>query len=93
MISMSLRRSTRSASIPPGSAMTSIGTSVATPRPPTAAVECVTSQTWRLMAKFVIALPVFDSMLPIHSRRNAGLSRSGVMSVRSFTSATVTALI
>ena len=83
--STSLRRSTRSASVPPGRAMTSIGTSVATPRPPTAAVERVTSQTCRLRAKFVIATPTPDSMLPSHRRRNAGISRSGAMSVRSFT--------
>ena len=85
MTSTSLRRSTVSASDPPGSAMISIGTSVATPSPPTAAVEWVMSYTWRVRAKFVIALPACDSMLPSHRRRNAGYSRSGVMSVSSFT--------
>ena len=43
MASTSLRRSSLSASVPPGSAMTSIGTRVAAPVPPTAAVDRVIS--------------------------------------------------
>ena len=86
MARMSLRRSKVSASVPPGSAMSSIGTSVATPSPPTAVVDRVMSHTCRVSAKFVIELPVCDSMEPSHRRRKAGYSRNGVMSVSSFTS-------
>ena len=67
--------------------MTSIGTKVATPSPPTAAVDRVISHTCRVIAKVVIAPPVLDSMVPSHRRRNAGISRRGVMSVSNFTTA------
>ena len=83
----------KSASEPPGSAMASIGTSVATPIAPTAAVDRVVSYTCKVMAKVVIDPPTWDSMLPIHSRRKGGDTRKGVTSVSSFTRDIVTALI
>ena len=65
--------------------MSSIGTSVATPIPPTAAVDRVRSYTCSVTANVVIAPPVLDSMVPSQSRRKAGFSRSGVISVSNFT--------
>jgi hypothetical protein len=65
--------------------MSSIGTREATAIAPVAAVERVASHTWRVLAKLVIELPTPDSVVPIHRRRNAALSRRGVMSVRSLT--------
>ncbi len=77
----SRRRSTRSASVPPGRVTSTSGMSAASPRPPTAAVDRVSSNTWSETAKPVIAEPVRDSMFPSHSRRKAALSRSGATSV------------
>jgi hypothetical protein len=66
---------------------------MATPIPPTAAVDRVRSYTWSVIAKVVIDPPVLDSMLPSQSRRKAGFSRRGVISVSSRTYDSVTALI
>jgi hypothetical protein len=57
--------------------------SVAAPMPPTAAVDRVRSYTCSETANAVIADPVRDSIVPSHSRRKAGCSRSGVTSVSS----------
>jgi hypothetical protein len=44
-------------------------------------------------AKVVIALPIWDAVVPAHSRRKAALDRSGVTSARSLTLTNITALI
>ena len=91
--STSRRRSTRSASVPPGSVISSSGMNMASPSPPTAAGDRVRLKTWRLTANHVMADPVRESMVPSQSRRKAGCSRSGVTSVSSRTSVSVTVLI
>ena len=54
---------------------------MASPSPPTAAVDRVRSYTCSVTANVVIADPVLDSIVPSQSRRKAGYSRSGVTSV------------
>ena len=58
------------------------GTSAKKPTIPTANVDPVSSNTSRLIAITVNWLPSIDSVDPIHSRRKAGMSRTGAMSSR-----------
>ena len=78
--STSLRRSTASAMAPPSSPIVTVGIICATPRAPTANGERVMSYTCSGTANMVSAPPTADSVDPAHSRRNAGDSRSGLMS-------------
>ena len=60
-----------------------VGIICATPRAPTANGERVMSYTCSGTANMVSAPPTADSVDPAHSRRNAGDSRSGLMSASS----------
>ena len=81
--STSLRRSTASAIAPPSSPIVTVGITCATPMAPTANGERVISYTCSGTANVVSAPPTADSVDPIHSRRKAGDSRSGLMSASS----------
>ena len=76
----SLRRSTESAIRPPSNANTSIGTACAPPIAPTSAALPVRSQTRKSTANEASCEPKTERVVPTHSRRNAGLSRSGLTS-------------
>ena len=78
--STSLRRSTASAMAPPSSPIATVGITCATPMAPTANGERVMSYTCSGTANMVSAPPTADSVDPAHNRRNAGDSRSGLMS-------------
>jgi hypothetical protein len=81
--STSLRRSTASATAPPSSPIVTVGTTCATPIAPTANGDRVISYTCNGTANWVSAPPTADSVDPIHSRRNAADSRSGLTSASS----------
>ena len=79
-----VRRSWASAIEPPYSPENTSGIRATRPSMPTASVEPVRSYTCRLTATTVSCVPIEDNPLPTHGRRYAGLSRSGVMSARSW---------
>ena len=78
--SSSFRRSTASASVPPTSGTHTSGTSVQKPSRPTASVEWVSWKTWYGIATKLSSPPITEIVWPIQSRRNAGDSRSGLVS-------------
>jgi hypothetical protein len=67
--STSRRRSTESIKAPESSPNAIAGTANASPTPPTAADEPVSTNTCSATAKLVICPPVADSVWPNHNRR------------------------